>query len=302
MNKNAICITVYKNRYCGMLNRIRNIDKNFDVFIVAQENDPNLNDYDGYGAEVLVPKVTSIFQKREYVRNEMIRRGYEGFFMIDDDIKDFIKITDETKRPTSDSYRYIAADFNEVLNKVVETTDNNNCSFGSIIYNIYIGFQKPGRININKSINSGQVVYIKTEPLKKFDIHYDETGDINEDVDIVIQLLQNGCNCLTLCDYAYIPTNFRYAENHIKKSTLYSGNEVIELMNMNNCVKHHIGIKLTNRNILTNVIRYNKYYNTKELPKIDETILNFCKNKDILGLKNHLKKIKDEKDSNRKAV
>lgn len=296
MNKNAVCITVYKNRFDGMLKRIESIDKNFDVFIVSQENDPNLDEYYAYNAEVLVPKVTSIFQKREYIRNEMINRGYEGFFMFDDDIKSFTKITDETKRTTSDSYRPIPADFNEVLHKIIQTTDDNNCSFGSIIYSVYIGFQKPNSIKINKSLSAGQAVYFKTDALKKYNIHYDESGDVNEDVDIVLKLLQHGCNCVTLCDYSFIPTNLRYGQNHMSSTTLYSGIEDIELMNMNNCVKWNIGIKLSSRGILTNVIRFNKYFNTFELPKIDDTILNFCKNKDILGLKAHLKRIKDEKN------
>lgn len=301
-NKNAICITVYKNRCTTMLDMISSVENNFDVYIVAQKNDPELNEYYKYNAEVLTPDVTSIFHKREYVRNEMISRGYEGFFMIDDDVVGFKKITPESKRITSDTYKRVDAEINEVLNDILSVSEKYDCDFVSIMHTYYIGFQRPGNININKSINAGQFVYLRTNALKEYDLHYDESGNINEDVDMVIRLMQHGRNCATIGHYGYAVSNYRYSSSHMKHTNLYSDIEDIERMNMNNCVKHHIGIKLTNKGILTNVIRYNKYFNTFDLPIIDENVLNFCKNQNILGLKTYLKTIKDEKDSNRKTV
>ena len=46
-----------------MLDMISSIENKFDVYIVAQKNDPELNEYYKYNAEVLTPDVTSIFQK-----------------------------------------------------------------------------------------------------------------------------------------------------------------------------------------------------------------------------------------------
>lgn len=299
-NKNAICITVYKNRCTTMLDMISNVKDKFDVYIVAQKNDPELNEYYKYNVDVLIPDVTSIFQKREYVRNEMISKGYEGFFMIDDDFVGFKKITTESKRTTSDTYKRLDAEITEVLDDILSISEIHNCDFVSIMHTYYIGFQKPGNVNINKSINAGQFVYLRTNALKECNLNYDESGNINEDVDMVIRLMQHGRNCATIGYYGYTVSNYRYHSSHMKHTNLYSGIEDIERMNMNNCVKHHIGIRLTNKGILTNIIRYNKYFNTFELPQIDENILNFCKNNDILGLKNYLNDIKHEKDSNRK--
>lgn len=295
MNKNAICMTVYKNRYTHMLQLIKDI-KGFDIFIVAQRNDPNLNEYYEYDAEVLVPDVKSIFDKREYIRNEMIDRGYEGFFMIDDDIKAFVKITEETKRTTSDTYRPTPTNIQEVLDKMLAASTNLNCDFVGIALWQYLGFSRPNKINVNKSLNCGQFVYFRTAALKELDLHYDTSGLINEDLDMVIRLLQHGKNCCTVMDYTYIQGNHRYSKKHVSETTLYeNGIKQIERMNMRNVVKHHSSMKIRPDGILTNVIRFNKYYNTFELPKVDEKILEFCKDEDLEGLREYLKNIKDSK-------
>lgn len=292
MSENAICITVYKNRYTYMLELIKDI-KGFDVYIVAQKNDPNLNEYYLYDAEVLAPDVKSIFDKREYIRTEMIDRGYKGFFMIDDDVKSFVKITDETKRSTSNTYRPIPANIQEILDKMVAAADDLNCSFVGLGLWQYLGFNYPNKININKALNCGQFVYLKTAPFKEFDIHYDTSGLINEDVEMVINFLQRGINCCTLMDYSYIQGQHRYSKKHLKETTLYDdGITQIEKMNMHNVVKLHASMKLRPDGILSNVFRFNKYYNTFELPKVDDTILEFCKNEYSKGLKEYLKNLK----------
>lgn len=296
MNKNAICITVYKNRYIDMLKLIKDFKDSFDVYIVAQQNDPKLNEYYCWDVTVLTPDVKSIFQKREYIRNEMIDRGYEGFFMIDDDIKSFVKITPETKRTTSDTYRPVQSNIVEVLHKMIETSEKFNSDFVGLGLWQYLGFSKPDKVNINKSLNCGQFVYFKTEPLKTYDLHYDVSGLINEDLDMVIKLLQRGRNCCTVMDYTYTQYQHRYSKKHLDGTTMYN-NELsgIELMNMRNVVKFHTSMKMRPDGILTNVIKWNKYYNTFDLPDVDENILSFCKNEDLQGLKDYLQSLKIKK-------
>lgn len=298
MKRNAICVPVYKHRSDLMLNMLKEIDNSFDIFVVSQENDPCVNEYDAYGFEVLIPEVTSIFQKREYIRNEMINRGYEGFFMFDDDVKKFVKITEESKRTTSNSYAPVDCHINEVLSKMLERSIDYNCDFVSINFAVFIGFEQPNRIILNKHLSTaGAVSYFRTKALDKFNIHYDTTGNISEDIDIVIKLLQHGCNCSTVSDYAFRTVDGVYGtESHKKYSTIFKESYDFERLYMNNTLKYNLGIALNKNNVLHNVRKYDKYFNTFELPKIDENILNFCKEEDILGLKTYLINKKNEKN------
>jgi hypothetical protein len=47
-SKYSICITVYKNRRNKLLKYLPNVDKKYDIYIVAQENDPNKDEYEQY--------------------------------------------------------------------------------------------------------------------------------------------------------------------------------------------------------------------------------------------------------------
>ena len=64
-NKYAIFVTVYKHRYGELLANLADIDNKFDIYIVSQENDPNVDEYVQYVANenicILKPDVTSIF-------------------------------------------------------------------------------------------------------------------------------------------------------------------------------------------------------------------------------------------------
>lgn len=304
MNNYAICVPVYKHRSDILLNMLKEVDDKFDIFVVTQINDPCVNEYNDFGFEVLVPEVTSIFQKREYIRNEMVDRGYKGFFMFDDDVKSFVKITEDTKRTTSNSYAPIKCNVNEVLDVVIKRADDYNCDFVSINFAAFIGFEKPNRIVINRHLSTaGAATYFRTAALNKFDIHYDVSGKVSEDIDIVIKLLQRGCNCTTVSDYAFRTVDGVYGTaSHKKYSTLFRESEEFEKIYMNNTLKYNLGITINKNNVLHNVRKYDKYFNTFELPQIDKNILNFCKNEDILGLKMYLINKKNEKNSNRKGV
>ena len=77
MKKYAIFITVYKHRSTSMLSNIDKLDSKFDVYIVAQANDTELEQYYQYktadNIQILVPDVSSIFEKREYIRQFAIK-------------------------------------------------------------------------------------------------------------------------------------------------------------------------------------------------------------------------------------
>lgn len=288
MNKNAVCITVYKYRSTTMLKNLSKIDSNkYDVYIVAQKNDPCNEEYYKHSENVLIPDVTSIFQKREYIRNEMSRRGYEGFFMIDDDVNFKIrKITKETKRTTSNSYSSIVVDFNEALDAMVNVAIEYDAGYVSTHRTQYLGFSKPDKIAVNKSLNVAQFGYFRLDKLDKYNLHYDTSGYINEDLDIVMQMLQHGIKCCNICYYGFTVSNIMY--KNMNTSTLYDDLETNFKLISHQYIKYRIPMFLDNHGFLRTRKPYHKYFNTFELPEADPILMDLCKSDDVKGIVDYL--------------
>ena len=292
MNKNAICITVFKHRKSSILENLDKIDNSkYDIYIVTQENDPCKDEYFEYHGTVLTPNVKNIFEKREYVRMEMSNRGYDGFFTIDDDVKYIAhKITPESKRATSESYKPVQCDFNEMLDKMVETSIEYDAGYVCTKRFIYLGFSKPNRIGINVMLNCAQFIYFRLDKLNEHDLHYDTSGYVNEDLDMMIQCLQHGIKCCSVTDYGFSITNSMY--NNMDTTTLYASIDDVCKFLMHNYVKYRIPLTLDTNGMLKHHCNYGKkYFNTFELPETDETMLALCKNDDVEGLIAYLKSI-----------
>lgn len=288
MAKNAVCITVYKYRSTTLLKHIDEFDKDrYDVFIVAQENDPCNNEYYKHSDNVLTPNVTDIFQKREFIRNEMDKRGYEGYFMIDDDVNfEALHITEETKRETSNSYRNFKTNFNDMLNRMVEVADEYDAGYVCTVRNGYLGFQKPGSVKINKGLNVAQFNYFRLNKLNEHNIHYDTSGYINEDFDIVMKILQHGITCCTVCDYAFTVSNVMY--KNMNTTTLYEDLETNYKLVIHKYIKYRVPLFLDTKGFLRSRCSYDKYFNTFEVPEGDPIILKCCETDDIKGLIDYL--------------
>lgn len=287
-NKNAVCITVYKHRSTTMLAHLEKINKaKYDVYIVAQENDPSNEEYEQYSGIVLYPNVTNIFEKREYIRITMSELGYDGFFMIDDDVNyEAFKITPESKRTTSDSYKRVACDFNEMLDKMVDTAYEYNAGYVCNMRIGYLGWQKPNTIKINKGLNVAQFGYFRLDKMNEHNLHYDTSGYINEDFDMTMQFLQHGVNCITVCDYAFTTSNIMY--KNMNTTTLYENLETNYKLVIHKYIKYHVPLFLDTKGFLRSRCAYNKYFNTFDVPEADPVILEMCKTDNIQGLIDYL--------------
>ena len=56
-------------------------------------------------------------------------------------------------------------------------------------------------MNVNKALTYGQFFYLDIHKMNEFNINFDTSGTIHEDMDVVLQLIQNGVNCITVGDY-----------------------------------------------------------------------------------------------------
>lgn len=91
MNKTAIFIKVYKNRYTKLIDFLREhkqeIKYDCDIFLVAQENDPNINDYTSDGnIKLLVCNATNTCAKSIFILDYAYENGYDYYIQSDDDI------------------------------------------------------------------------------------------------------------------------------------------------------------------------------------------------------------------------
>lgn len=295
MNKTVICIPSHNNRYTHILGNLKNIDTCYDIAVFLSEGQYKKMGYDKYdwaasNITYIETECTSVEQKLQVMLDYSLSNGYTGMFEIDDDVL-FLgkKITEESKRTTSNSYRGMPITFNELLHKVEDTTLKENAAFGSPMFIFALGFSKPGKINVNTSINFGQCTYFDLNKIKESGIKYDTSSNINADVDFVFELLRHGYKCITLGDYAFQPDGHEmYKDAMVNQFNLHIGMYL----------KYRDGITLVlNKNgLLTMRCNLKKYWNTFDVPiKNDEYhkgLYEICKTRDRTAIENYIKENK----------
>lgn len=293
MNKVAIYIPTYNNRYSDMLNYANILIKSYDVFIIFSNNDEELKSYNTYEWDEKIQKVycdaKTIGEKRQFTLDYLYKRGYKYVIQIEDDIRTFAsEINDSSKRTTSDSYAKVKISIEKMLDKMLKTAQEHNAAFVSPSFPFSLGFSKPGAIAINKSLNFGQFNMVDVEMLKKYNIHYDIRENVHDDIDLVLQLLQNGLTCVTLKDTAFEVIG---SSSLLENSTICNGNKQ-DLMRINLYLKYRDGISLRigKHGELRMTCKLDKYFNTKEIPVKDDKyhreLFELCKKYDIEGIKN----------------
>ena len=288
MKKLAYCVYVYKHRSDCLLGNLKKI-KGFDVFIVTQGNDPKLDEYQQYiGGNVNImhfEDATSIFMKRDMLLQKLVELGYDGVIMTDDDICfNGKKITPETKRTTSDSYRAIPCDYQELLDVLVKTAEEKDAGYVTFVFPPYIGFQKPGKINVNRGINTAPFHYIDLDKVRDNNLHFDTSGSVHEDIMFVVDMLRKHINVAIICDYTYT--------YHGTQKTSTIGNNIEDLFKLQMYIDNGFKMAVKKDGHLRNTIPYTKIYENKFVPVWDDELVKLCKQKDVNAVKDYLLKNK----------
>jgi len=293
MNKVAIYIPTYKNRYKEMLNYTNTLINKFDVFIVFSTYDDKLESYNEYKWDDRIQKLytdaKTIGAKRQFTVDYLYEKGYQYVIQIEDDIRSFgSEINENTKRTTSNSYAKVKVNIDNVIEKMLNTAEKYNAAYVSPSFPFSLGFSTPNSVAINKSINFGQFNMVDVKMMKEHNIKYDIRENVHDDVDLVIQLLQNGLTCVTLKDTALeVITSSSLSEN----STLCDGNKQ-DIMRINLYLKYRDGISLRigKHGELRMTCKLDKYFNTKEIPIKDDEyhrkMYELCKEYNIEEIKN----------------
>ena len=210
----AIVICSYKNR-TDILFKYLNEYEDFDIYIVVRDYDYIESGYDKYEFNdnikfIKLPNLHTITDTRYYAQQEMIKLGYRAMIMIDDDIKGkFVyRISQDKKRTTSDTYGADKKSLPYMFNEMIEKANEYDAAFVGVMFGNTIGFSKPDRIKVNRGLTCCACTFHNLDYCKKYDIYYDiDNQHILEDLDVVIQYMMHGLNCITL-QYYGIFTNF----------------------------------------------------------------------------------------------
>lgn len=214
-NKNVICVPSYGFRYAELFDALKEIT-GYDIKIFVSNDDSRINDYKSLGIDIINTSAKNIAEKRKFIVDWTIENDYEYAYIIEDDIKPiFKKITSETKRTTSNSYRPIKCSLQEAINVLYNNMKKYDAAFGSFIRPPYLGFSKPNLVKVNRGLNCGQYICYNVKKIKYNDIHIYTENIIPEDVKFCLDILLAGLTCICVCDYCYI-------EEPCKKSTVHS--------------------------------------------------------------------------------
>lgn len=253
-NNNVICVPSYGFRFTELFDALRTI-KDYDVKIFVSNDDPNLNKYNDLGIDIINTDSKNIAEKRKFIVDWTIENGYEYAYIIEDDVKAFgEKITPETKRETSNTYRRFKVTIEEMVNVLYDKMKEHNASFGSFIRNIYLGFSKPGAVKINKSLNCGQFICYNVNDVKNNNISIYTEELIPEDVKFCMDILMSGLTCICVADYTYI-------EQPDKTSVVHSGVINRSMAHIRFAKMYNCPLKIDKSDIIRPVITFKNYVN-----------------------------------------
>ena len=293
----AICIFTYKNRYSTLINYTSKLVENYPVFLIFSNNDPKLSEYDQYELDERVEKVytdaETLGAKKQFAYDYLYDKGYEYVIFSDDDLEDFgMEINESTKRTTSDSYRKVKIPLETLFERMHEAALKYNAALISTTQMFLLGFvTKPGSVFINNKINFGQLVLYNIKKIKEKNIKFWVEENVHDDIDFGMEILRAGLTEVTLNDICFV---VKSSSQKTENSTVINDGKV-DIMRIKLYLKYRDGLTLrvTKKGELSLRSKLEKYFNTYEIPIIDDEyhrkLYELCKAFDIDAIKEHIK-------------
>lgn len=294
--KLAICIFTYKNRYSTLLNYTNNLVDKYDVFIVFSNDDPKLSEYDEYDFDERIQKLytdsITLGEKKQCALDNLYNKGYEYVMFVDDDLEDYgMEINESTKRTTSNSYKKIKIPLETLFDRMYNKAIEYNAALTSTTQMFLLGFATiPNSIFINSKINFGQLVLYNIKMIKEKNIMFDTRPQIHDDIDFGMEIIRAGLTCITINDICFV---VKSSSQKRENSTMIN-DENLDRMRINLYLKYRDGLvlRVTKKGELALRTKLEKYFNTYEIPIIDDEyhreLYRLCKEYDVEGIKNHI--------------
>ena len=268
--KSCICIMSYGLRYHKLLNRVINLTDKYDIYVFVSSNDEKINDYQKLFNDTKVNIRIVYTKSAAEKRNECVKfmkenaDTYSYGFIIEDDV-DIIceKITPETKRQTSDSYRSIKTDIEELLDVMISRTIEYHGAICGALCLPYLGFLKPGLTYVNKAIYIGQLTLYDCRFLRDNNINVITDKEITDDLLLGLDILMHGGVSISIRDYRFLMVDSR-GKNSIEHS---EDEHAREMNRIRSSRLYNIPLRISSDGIIMHKIRYENYH-TNELPKL----------------------------------
>ncbi len=264
-NKTVICIPSYGFRYVELFDALKEITE-YDIKIFISNDDDRINDYKSLGIDIINTSAKNIAEKRKFIVDWTIENNYDYAFIIEDDVKSYgYKITSETKRPTSKTYKRIRVPIKEAIDVLYNRTIEYNATFSSLIRNAFLGFSHPGNVKVNKSLNCGQFICYNVNDIKNNNISIYTDVLFPEDVKFCMDILMKGLTCICVADYTYI-------ENSSNKSVIFSDTIDRSMIHILFAKMYNCPLTIDAQGIIRPVIKFNKYFNIDKLPPYKKNV------------------------------
>ena len=270
MMKNCICIMSYGLRYDKLLNKVITLTDKYDVYVFVSSNDEKIDDYnklfENSKVNIRIVDTKSAAEKRNECVQFMKEKAdtYSYGFIIEDDVSDVCeKITPETKRTTSESYRSIKADVAELFDVMVERMEINNGTICGAMCLPYLGFSHPGKTVINKSIYIGQLTLYDCKFLRDNNINVITDKKITDDLLLGLDILMHGGISVFINDYRFLMCD-RRGNNSVEHS---EDEHAREMNRIRSSRLYNIPLRVASDGIIMHKINYEKYH-TMQLPEL----------------------------------
>ena len=260
----------YGLRYDKLLNKSINLTDKYDVYVFVSSNDKKIDDYnklfENSKVNIRIVDTKSAAEKRNECVQFMKENAdiYSYGFIVEDDVNDVCeKITPETKRATSESYRSIKADVAELFDVMVKRMEINNGTICGVMCFPYLGFSHPGKTVINKSIYIGQLTLYDCKFLRDNNINVITDKEITDDLLLGLDVLMHGGISVFINDYRFLMCDSR-GKNSIEHS---EDEHAREMNRIRSSRLYNIPLRISSDGIIMHKIKYENYH-TAELPKL----------------------------------
>lgn len=260
----------YGLRYDKLLNKSIDLADKYDVYVFVSSNDKKIDDYnklfENSKVNIRIVDTKSAAEKRNECVKFMKENAdiYSYGFIIEDDVDiKCEKITPDTKRQTSDSYRSIKVDIEELLDVMISRNAEHHGAICGALCLPYLGFSKPGLTYINKSIYIGQLTLYDCKFLRDNNINVITDKEITDDLLLGLDILMHGGISVSIRDYRFLMTDSRgnHSIEHVEDE------HAREMNRIRSSRLYNIPLRISSDGIIMHKIRYENYH-TAELPKL----------------------------------
>ena len=301
--RTCIIVTVYKDRYKKLIEHLMSpkswiSDKVDSVILLRQSNDEE--DYTKYvdvtekeNISIVTCDATSIQEKRHFGYHWAIDNGYDALIWIDDDIKYYATHIDFKTKAPSGFWKNLPASIDDAISALIDCGERHPDAGVCTLFRCgFLATASNAKEYVNKCGHPSQLVYINikntSSPIYRID--YIESEEYMEDQCFYLDTLVAGLPMYVVGDYSFASYS-AYDDKRNNRSLVYSDALGGMMKRNKQLIRHYLkyggDLYLNKKGKLTAKIKYDKFFNVRELPipycnkGFDEGLMCICKSREV---------------------